>query len=362
MAALRDVIVVGGGPAGLATALAAARKDLDVLLLERGALPADKACGEGLLPLGVEALGRLEVTPLLDASARTALRALRWVDGELCLDLPLPGPGGLGVRRTALSAALAAAARAAGVEVREGWSVSAHRRAADHVEVRGPEGAERGRLLVAADGLTSAIRRREGLELPPGGAPRFGLRRHFALPPWVDAVEVHFGDGVEAYVTPVGPHRVCVAFLVEEAARAPYRQLLARFPALQERLDGAELDSPPAGAGPLARSARARVLDRLVLAGDAGGYVDAITGEGLSLALRGAIELARVLPRALARGASQQALAGWERGEARRFGRYAATARFVLGLARRPSARRATMSFLSRHPRLGARLLGAAIG
>ena len=362
MAALRDVIVVGGGPAGLALALAAARRGLDVLLLERGTLPADKACGEGLLPPGVEALERLGVKGLLDAAAWTPLRAVRWVDGELAVELRLRAPGGMGVRRTALSAALAAGARAAGAEVREGWRVSTHRRAGDHVEVKGPQGAERGRLLVAADGIGSAIRRREGLELPSEGAPRFGLRRHLALAPWSEAVEVHFGDGVEAYVTPTGPHRVCLAFLVEVGARGPYRDLLARFPPLEERFAGAPFDSPPAGAGPLARTAQARALDRLVLLGDAAGYVDAITGEGLSLALCGAIELAHALPEALAGGAQRAAFTGWERVEARRFARYATAARFVLGLARRPGARRAALGFLARHPRLGASLVGAAIG
>jgi flavin-dependent dehydrogenase len=359
--ALHDLVVVGGGPAGLAVAIAAALRGLEPVVLERRALPADKACGEGILPAGVKALEALGVRPHLDPASVSPLRAVRWIDGALAAEARLPRPGGLGVRRTALSAALAGRARALGVDVRAGVPVRSHRRRASDVVVETGAGEVRGRLLVAADGLASAVRRREGLDLPAGAAPRFGVRRHFACAPWSDGVEVHFGEGVEAYVTPAGPGRVGVAFLCEDAARRPHEQLLRRFPALAGRLGGAPHDSPAAGAGPLARRAAARTADRLVLVGDAGGYVDAITGEGLSLAFEGALALAQALPGALARGAPREALLAWEKGEERRFARYATTARIVLGLARRPAARRHALAFLGRHPRAFSTLLGAVV-
>ena len=215
---------------------------------------------------------------------------------------------------------------------------------------------------MAADGLASPIRQREGLDLASPLPERFGLRRHHACPPWADAVEVHFGQGTEAYVTPAGPGRVGVAFLCEAGARGGHAALLNRFPALAARLAGTPADSSAAGAGPLARRARARVLDRLVLLGDAAGYVDAISGEGISLALTGAISLAEALPRALAVGATRQALAHWEVGERRRFARYAATARLVLALARSPRLRRAALAGLAWQPRLAELLVGAAAG
>lgn len=358
----RDVIVIGGGPAGLAVAVAAASQGLDVLVLERRALPADKACGEGLLPAGVRALDELAVRDLLDPSGVAPVRAVRWVDGPVAAEARLPAPGGLGIRRTALSAALLERARAAGAEVRDRAQVRAHRRRPEEVEVDVEGGAERARLLVAADGLASPVRRREGLDVSLPGAARFGLRRHFARAPWTDAVEVHFSDGIEAYVTPAGPGRVGVAFLCEQRARATYGALLARFPDLALLLAGAPYDSAPAGAGPFARAARARALDRLVLLGDAGGYVDAVTGEGLSLALRGALALAAALPVALAGGATRESLSEWERAETRRFALYATTTRLVLGLARRPAARRPALAFLARHPRLFAQMVRLAVG
>jgi flavin-dependent dehydrogenase len=204
------------------------------------------------------------------------------------------------------------------------------------------------------------VRRRERLDVEPGVGRRFGLRRHFAVPPWSEAVEVHFTDGLEAYVTPAGERRVGVAFLCEEAARGPYAELLCRFPRLARRLGEAPPDSTPAGMGPLARGARARLAGRIVLLGDAAGYVDALTGEGLSLALEGAVALAGALPTALRDG--PPALAGWDRDAARRFARYAAFARLALAIARSPPARRQAIREGARHPRAFARLVGWAVG
>lgn len=361
---MRDVIVIGGGPAGLAAAAAVAARGLDVLLLERRELPADKACGEGLLPGGVRALRALGAVRHLDPEGWSLLRAIRWIqeDGRSA-EARLPAPGGMGIRRLALSAALTARAREAGAEVRDGTPVESHRREADGATVLLSSGEElRARVLVAADGLGSAIREREGLSLPAAAPRRFGLRRHFALVPWTDAVEVHFSPGAEAYVTPVGARRVGLAFLFEEGAAPGFDALLERFPALASRLAGASFDSALAGAGPLGRNASARVLPRLILAGDAGGYVDAITGEGVSLALQEAVLLGEFLPEALTLGATREALLPWDRAVRARHLRHAAVTRLVLGMARRPALRRAAVTMLGRAPRLFDALVAGAVG
>ncbi len=361
---MRDVIVIGGGPAGLAAATAVAARGLDALVLERRALPVDKACGEGLLPGGVRALQALGAARHLDPDGWSPLRAIRWVQEDgTSAQARLPGPGGMGIRRLALSAALAARAREAGAEVRDGAPVETHRRDAGGGTVVLASGEEfRARVLVAADGLASAIRDREGLSGHARGLRRFGLRRHFALAPWTDAVEVHFSRGVEAYVTPVGPRRVGLAFLFEEGAAPDFEGLMARFPSLASRLAGAPFDSALAGAGPLGRDASARVLDRLLLAGDAGGYVDAITGEGVSLALEEAVLLGNLLPDALSRGATRQALLPWEQAVRNRHRRHAAVTRLVLSMARRPRLRRAAVRWLGRAPRLFDALVAGAVG
>ncbi|HET9551774.1 MAG TPA: FAD-dependent monooxygenase, partial [Anaeromyxobacteraceae bacterium] len=273
----------------------------------------------------------------------------------------LPPPGGLGVRRTALSAALLERAREAGAEVREAEALD-HRRGEAEVSVATTHGPVRARLLVGADGLASRVRRREGLDAPAAGPARFGLRRHLARAAWTDAVEVHLGDRVEAYVTPAGAGRIGVAFLFEGRAPGGWEALLGRFPRLAARLDGASAASEDRGAGPLARSARARVLDRLVLLGDAAGYLDAIAGEGLSLALGCAADLAALAPDALARGATREALLAYERAWRRRYLPYAAWTRLLLAVARRPALRRRLLALAERRPRPLERLVAAAVG
>lgn len=349
-----DVAVVGGGPVGLATAIELRMRALSVVVLERRAGDVDKACGEGLMPSGRAALERLGAMPWLGAEDCAPFSAIRYVqeDGS-GVEAALPAPGGLGVRRTALRAGLARAARAWGVEVRDGCAVRAHEIASDHVTLATDAGEVTARFLVAADGLHSPLRRALGLEQDVAGARRFGLRRHFAVTPWASRVEVHLSDGVEAYVTPSGAHRVGVAFLWMDGVLTEtpdFDHLLSRFPLLAVRLQGANADSRVMGAGPLRQDVRARTVRRAALVGDAAGFVDAITGEGLSLGFAQARSLADVLPSALAAGASVESLAPYERTSARSFGRYARLTNALLWTARRPRLRRFVVNRLVEVP------------
>lgn len=351
-----DVAVVGGGPVGLAAALEVRARGLSVIVLERRAGDLDKACGEGLMPSGRAALERLGALRWLRAEDCAAFTAIRYVqeDGR-GVEAVLPAPGGLGVRRTALRAALACEACERGVVLRDGCAVRAHAIHADHVVLATDAGDVTARFLVAADGLHSPTRAALGLERGPSGPRRFGLRQHFAVPPWAPRVEVHWSDGVEAYVTPAGAHRVGVAFLWEAGAvdrAAGIDALLARFPVLGERLAGAPPDSRPLGAGPLRQNVSARTAPRAALVGDAAGYVDAITGEGLSLGFEQARALAAVLPGALLTGASVGSLARYERASAAAFHRYERLADALLWTARRPRLRRFVLNRLAGMPAL----------
>jgi flavin-dependent dehydrogenase len=360
---IRDAVVVGAGPAGLAFAAFAAARGLDVLVLERREGPLDKACGEGLLPAGVRALEPLGIVAAIAPAEKAALGAIRWIDADAGeARLALPAPGGVAIRRTALSAALLARARAAGVEVVQGAPVVRHWREEGAMAVGGPFGEARARVLVAADGLNSPTRRRERLALPPRAPVRYGIRRHFAVVPWSGDVEVHFGAHAEAYVWPAGPERVGVAFLYEPGAPGDPRRLLERFPAVAERIAGGEEASAPRGAGPFGQSARARVADRLVLLGDAAGYVDAITGEGLSIAFGCASDLAALLPAALARGAGADALRGYESAWRRRFLPYATWTKVLLALSRHPGLRRRVLALAAARPGPFERVVAAAVG
>jgi flavin-dependent dehydrogenase len=360
-----DVAVVGGGPAGLAVAITTTARGLNTVVLERATVPADKACGEGLMPPALAVLDRLGALALLDRRESSPFVGIRYVqeDGTTVEGL-LPGTGGLGVRRVALASALVARARAVGVELRERTQVLAHRRTGDAVTLETADGPVEARMLVAADGLGSPLRRAEGLDVESTGPRRFGLRRHFQVEPWTPYVEVHFADGVEAYVTPAGARRVGLAFLWEDGVvegRVGFETMLARFPCLSERLAGVTPDSQVRGAGPLARVARARVADRFALVGDAAGYVDALTGEGLSLAFACAESLGTLLPDALVKGATTDALRPYEASFQRVYRKYAWTTRGLLMLARRPRLRRPVVRLLGKMPWLFERILHAVV-
>ena len=354
MAPRLDVAVVGAGPAGLATATFAARAGLRAVVCERSAGPPDKACGEGLMPAGLKVLTTLGARDLLGPEDCSSIEGIRYVeeDGGTVTGR-LPAGGGLGVRRTALSSALAAVAESSGVEIRWGTTVTGFTAGESSVELQTSRGKLRGRVLVAADGLHSLLRRRAGLDGPAGTRERFGIRQHFRIPPWSPYVEVHLSPGVEAFVTPAGAARVGVAFLWERAGvegAVSFDVLLRRFPALGERLAGAPPDSEARGAGPLAQTVRSRISDRLVLVGDAAGYVDAITGEGISMSLVSAEMLGSLLPSILEHGAGRKSLEPYERAFSREFLRYALVCRCVLALARRPRARRKVLAFLRHVP------------
>lgn len=282
-----DLLVVGGGPAGLATAIHAARRGFDVVVAEPRPSPVDKACGEGLMPSAVRALQALDVQV-----SGQHLRGICYSDavGDRRAEALFPAGHGLGARRTALHEALAARA------ARLGIPVVAHRvREVTQTDACVTADGITARYLVAADGLHSPTRRALGLAVRPDShrrALRYGLRRHYAVEPWTDLVEVHWSADSEAYVTPLGPRQVGVAILTSR--QLPYDEQMTRFPLLATRLPTSDR-TPVRGAGPLRQQARRRVAGRVLFVGDAAGYVDALTGEGLTLALTAADAAVRCL-------------------------------------------------------------------
>jgi len=346
-----DLLIAGGGPAGLAVAIRARQEGLAVAVVDPLRPPIDKACGEGLMPDGAAILDRLGVA--VPDDRRFPFRGIRWIDGDVEVAGAFPGPPGWGVRRTDLHAAMVRRAAAIGVDLR--WGVAARgveagaSGAGALVTSRGPM---RARWLVAADGLRSPVRRAAGLDGRRARRRRFGLTRHYAIEPWTDHVEVHWSAGAEAYVTPLGTRQVGVALLFENL-RPDFAALLARFPALARRLAGASGDGRRRGAGPLEQRATAVARGNLALVGDAAGYVDAITGEGLSLAFHDAFAVVEAIGRDdLARYAAAR----------RRIVRLPETMiRALLAVERRPDLRRRVLRALARDPALFRGLLAVHV-
>lgn len=281
---MTDLLIAGGGPAGLGAAILAAQAGLSAVVVEPRAGVIDKACGEGLMPPAVEALRRMGV----EIPVSHPFEGVRYVRGARQVEGRFDAGAGLGVRRLVLHEALRARALALGVQLVEG-RVPAFEQRGDRVAALGLTA----RYGVVADGLMSPLRARMGLNLPPRLPPRVGVRRHFRLRPWSPFVEVHWAEHAEAYVTPVADDLVGIAILYRQDApspdrgQAPFERWLALFPDLLARLGAPppEHGSAARGAGPFEQRVKARVVGRVMLVGDASGYLDPLTGEGVRLAL-----------------------------------------------------------------------------
>ncbi len=266
-----DLVIAGGGPVGLMTAIRARLSGLDVTVVESRTGPIDKACGEGLMP---DALMRLQAVGV-DPPGRDFYGIRYIAKGNVAQARFRSGPG-RGVRRLALQTALHQRAKGLGVAMVTG-RVDEISQGEGWVET----GGLRARYLVGADGLHSSVRRILGLGEIASGQQRFGIRQHFGIAPWSDLVEVYWLDDSEIYVTPVSVDTVGVAVLGRSVLNLDVA--IARVPELAARLDSVPRVSELRGAGPLLQRVSARSADRALLVGDASGYIDALTGEGLRL-------------------------------------------------------------------------------
>ncbi|PKN80236.1 MAG: hypothetical protein CVU47_09410 [Chloroflexi bacterium HGW-Chloroflexi-9] len=361
-----DAAIVGAGPAGAATAIHLARRGMRVVLLERTQGDRRKACGEGIFPRGLEELRRLEVHPAVD-SLGAPLTGVRFNAAPYQATATFGGGSlALGMQRTDLDPLLRRRAVEVGAELRLGASVRSLVRGPGRFTGVETEDGERieAAVIVGADGLRSRIRWLAGLDRPQHRR-RYGISAHLQLPRPVDPlVDIHFHDDAEVYVTPVGPATVNVAMLFRRGMRSSSGGPTAAFRGLIQShalLAAGTLLDVPVAAGPFPAASRRPWRDNLLLVGDAAGFVDAISGEGISTSLLSA----RACADAVVRYLDSDLERSFER-YARQRGGLARNADLLahlsLVLSSRPWLARHSVRNLMRQPETFRRLLGVSAG
>jgi flavin-dependent dehydrogenase len=283
-----DVLVVGGGPAGLSAAIAARQHGFEVMVADLARPPIDKACGEGLMPDSLAALARLGVT--LDGLSTAVFRGIRFIGNGQTVSAEFPNGIGLGIRRTLLHSALIDRAEQAGVVMR--WGTRVEIDADRHAVIDGSH--VKSQWLIGADGNNSRVRKAAGLDYGIEFERRIGIRRHFKLQPWTDLVEIYWGEHCQAYVTPIGCGEICVAVISRVPVHS-FESAIAELPLLERQLRGSPAHTTVKGAVTVSRRLRSITSGRVSLIGEASGSVDAITGEGLAMCFRQAEALGRAL-------------------------------------------------------------------
>ena len=268
-----DLLIAGGGPIGLATAIEARMAGLEVVIVEPRESSIDKACGEGLMPEAVNLLSEMGVKP-----SGIDFFGIRYLAGSRSIDARFTKGCGIGVRRTELFNTMYQRAFELGVRWHKDKVIDVAQ-SKDSIESVGLKS----RYLIAADGLHSNVRSALGLQMTSTKSRRYGIRQHFYVAPWSDLVDVHWLPNAELYVTPVSEDVVGIAVLGERPL--DLHAAISALPEVAARLSGTQFASELKGAGPLRQNTSARTKGRVLLVGDASGYVDALTGEGLRIGL-----------------------------------------------------------------------------
>src|SRR5438477_7950602 len=363
-----DVAVVGAGPAGTAAALFAARRGYRVIVVDKQAFPRDKPCGEGLMPGGRPVLRELELEDAIVSGGAPPLHGIQFgLAGQPPVAVPFPEHGGeqagLGIRRLAFDARLV---DALGHESRIQFCPQTEAR-----DIRPADGGSacvitaageiRTRVVAVADGLRSPFRHRLGWTVGPRPPHRYGVVAHWTMDAPVDPwVRITFDRGLEVYEGPVAGNQRMVALLCyQDRMREFSGRLEARYRAvaraLRPALRSAELVGAVSAVGPF-WSRATTVADRgIFLVGDAAGFTDPITAEGVATGLRQGCAFAVALQSPNPEHAYRQAHRGLTKDPRR-------LAALFLRLSRTPALVNRAIRNHERAPQTLSKLLGIGFG
>jgi menaquinone-9 beta-reductase len=342
-----DVFIIGGGPAGLAAAIAARQQGFQVTVADGAEPPVDKACGEGLLPDTIGSLRELGIA--LDTADGFPFRGIRFLNNSSQVDASFPTGCGLGVRRPVLHQKMIERAHELGVSLL--WKTPVTGFCSEGVVAAGRVFPTK--WIVGADGIRSRVRRWAGLDDYTRQESRYAFRRHYHVEPWSDCMEIYWSRETQAYVTPVGNRDVCVV-LMSRSPGMRSSSVRKEFPQLARCLDSAKGAGREQGAVTSIHGLRRVYRGRVALIGDASGSVDAITGEGLCLSFHQAVTLAAAL--------KANDLRGYQNAHRRLARRPTFMGRLMLILGGHAGLQERTMRALAANPDLFARLLAVHVG
>ena len=371
-----DVLVIGAGPAGSSLAIQLARRGFSVAIADKKSFPRHKPCGEFLSPecrpyfseLGLEdALEKLHVRKVYGMT----LHAYGAEAPGRFHALPKApyNDAGYAIRREVLDTAmLRAAAAMPEVTWLERHDFRSLLRATDGtVEgavLRDPSGADRpvrAKFTIAADGVHSRVARELSLQQPIAWLDRLALVGRFRGVTEKPGAEVHFVPGGYFAATTVDDGSFHLNLLTDRSALrdrdgdvdAFVQRHIAAAPALAERLRGAQRLEPWRGIGPLAFRTKRQAVPGAALVGDACGYVDPLTGEGIFFALHGARSLAQAIEEAAASpAATDRAMRAYEARRRAEIGPRMALAACIQRGMRHPRLVRWVIGALAHKPRL----------
>ncbi len=308
---ISKVVIIGGGPCGLVAAILLSKIIKEVVVLEKEKFPVDKVCGEGLMPRAVDFLkdeNILDQNFLNDKNNYYYFEGINFAHQNICLEGKFPkNSRGMGIKRTVLSQLLFNKARDSGVVIKTSSKVvdiktgvrpfvtfMTEQSVSNNSNVMSIIEAD---LVLLCDGHSSLLKQKLEIKrqlLYPqilkrkGEFPlRLGAREHYTIRPWSNKVEVLWGDGIEAYITPLSSDKIGITWLFNAKQMKPGSDseiFLKYFPSLKEKLKNAISLNDFLVFGPMGLKSNRGSLGKICLLGDSFSFYDGITGEGLASA------------------------------------------------------------------------------